>query len=170
MNFSKRVLGGVSSLFLVIGVGMLTVSAQTATIGTKAAGEQAAAKPLPLMKEIRGVKLGMTKDEVTDQLGGSEQSDKRGMFYEFSGDQSMQISLTPEGTVSQIAIFYNGKDAKAPSVSDVFGPDVAVEPAENGSVYKMMRYKDANLWIAFSLTNPADRPMTVITMKRIGSQ
>lgn len=167
-NFSTRAVWGTIGLSLALILGVVGVSGQTTTVGAKgSAGQTEETKPTPIMTDIRGVKLGMTKDEVVDILGDPEQSDKRGLFYEFSGAQTMQISLTPEMNVSQIAMFYNGKDSKAPTVSEIFGPDVSVTPADNGSVYKMVRYMDANLWVAYSLINPKDRPMTVITMKWI---
>ena len=124
----------------------------------------------PFVSDLKGVNVGMTKKEVEGVLGRARVSDDAGLYYSFSDTQSAQIGLDNEGKVRTIALIYSEGDKQAMSYTDVFGPGTPPTPDANGNVYKMMRYPSAGFWISYSLTNTADSPMTVITMRRIEAQ
>jgi hypothetical protein len=124
----------------------------------------------PFVSDLKGVKVGMTKKEVEGVLGRARVSDDAGMYYSFSDTQSAQIGLDSEGKVRTIALLFSEGDKHAMSYTDVFGPGTPPAPDANGNVYQMVRYPSAGFWISYSLTNTADSPMTVITMRRIETQ
>jgi hypothetical protein len=126
-----------------------------------------AAAPAPFIDDVSGVSVGMTADEVKDKLGKPESSDASSMYYELDGSKTLRLRLDADKKVSLIAAMYMGNDANPPKVTDVFGPDVNIEPGENGSVYKMVRYPSAGFWVAYSRLNAGGDPLTTITIQKL---
>jgi outer membrane protein assembly factor BamE (lipoprotein component of BamABCDE complex) len=122
----------------------------------------------PAVKELRGISLGMTVDEVRSKLGKPLSQDDSGLYYSFSNTESAQIGLNSDGKVRTIATIYSGGDQNAPKFEDVFGPNVQVAASDNGRVYKMVRYPSAGFWIAYSKIGTDKSELTTVTMKKIG--
>ena len=122
----------------------------------------------PAVKELRGISLGMTVDEVRSKLGKPLSQDDSGLYYSFSNSESAQIGLDSAGKVRTIATIYSGGDQNAPKFEDVFGPSVQVAASDNGRLYKMVRYPSAGFWIAYSKIGSDKNELTTVTMKRIG--
>lgn len=122
----------------------------------------------PAVTELRGVSLGMTKAEVKDKLGRPLSEDDNGLFYTFSNTESAQIGLNADGKVRTIALIYSKGDSDAPKFQDIFGPDVQVAAADNGRIYKMVRYPAAGFWLAYSKIGEDKDALTTVTMKKIG--
>ena len=121
----------------------------------------------PLMTDYRGIKVGMTADEVRAKLNEKPKvADKTGFYYVFSDDESAQIALDKNKKVRVISVIYSGKNATAPKYEDVFGKDVVITPTTDGRIYKMMRYPDTGVLIVYSRA-AGDNPMTTITMQRM---
>jgi len=122
----------------------------------------------PAVKELRGISLGMTVDEVRSKLGKPLSQDDSGLYYSFSNTESAQIGLNSDGKVRTIATIYSGGDQNAPKFEDVFGPSVQVAASDNGRLYKMVRYPSAGFWIAYSKIGTDKNELTTVTMKKIG--
>lgn len=121
----------------------------------------------PFVTELRGVSIGMTRDEVKDKLGKPKVSDKAGMYFELAKNESAQIGIDAKGLVRTVALIYANGDSDAPKFEDIFGPDVAMVKKKDGSVYKLVRYRSAGFWIAYS-RSAGKKAMTTVTMRRIG--
>ena len=126
---------------------------------------QAQTKDQPIMKDYRGVKIGMAADEVREKLGSAKSEDKDGFFYVFSETETAQIMLDGEKKVSVISIDYSGEHQNPPKFEDVFGKSVKADAQSNGAVYKMVRYPDAGFWVAYSRL-AGDKPMVSITINK----
>jgi len=122
---------------------------------------------MPVITSLKGVTVGMSKDEVKDLLGKPKSSDKTSMLYSFSKTETAQIGLDTKSKVRTIALLFMDGDPKAMSFADVFGPDAKAYPKKNGSIYKMVRYPAAGYWVSYSLTNPTKNAMTVVTMRKM---
>lgn len=141
----------------------------TATTTVPAPQVKSAAEVLqPAVTELRGVSLGMTKDEVKAKLGKPLSEDDKGFFYTFSNTESAQIGLNADGKVRTIALIYSKGDSDAPKFEDIFGPNVQVAAADNGRIYKMIRYPSAGFWVAYSKIGEDKDALTTVTMKKIG--
>ena len=147
---------------------VLTVFAVGAVLGQ--VGSTAKKNAGPLITDLKGVKIGMTKDEVKEKLGKPSTGDKTGLVYTISKIETAQIGLDSKGNVRTVALIYSDEDANAPKFADIFGPDVPMETKKNGSVYKLVRYPSAGFWIAYSRSIVDKKPLTTITMRKITTQ
>jgi hypothetical protein len=127
----------------------------------------APAKAAPLVSDLKGVKLGMTADEVKKVLGSSDSSDATGMYFDLKNGESLQLQLGPDKRVYMIAMMYSGKDADTPDITAVFGPDAKAEPDAGGRVYKLVKYPSAGYVLMYSHIKAGDTPMTTITMTKL---
>ncbi|MEP7213233.1 MAG: hypothetical protein ABI791_09170 [Acidobacteriota bacterium] len=122
---------------------------------------------VPAVNDLKGISLGMTANEVKKTLGDPDTADATGMYFELKNGESLQLRLNAEKKVSMIAAMYTGKNAKAPEFTAVFGPDVKIEPGENGRLYKLVRYPASGYWVAYSRINSGDSAMTTVTMTKM---
>ena len=121
----------------------------------------------PVMTDYKGIKIGMTADEVRDKLDTKPKvSDKDGYYYVFSDEESAQITLDKNKKVRVISIMYSGKDTSAPKYEDVFGADVPVAEKPSGRIYNLVRYPAAGYWVAYN-RSAGDSPTTTVTMQRM---
>ncbi|MGI9036092.1 MAG: hypothetical protein ACR2GD_08645 [Pyrinomonadaceae bacterium] len=120
---------------------------------------------MPVMKDYRGVTIGMTAKEVKDKLGKAKIEDKTGFYYKFSDDEKAQIVLGKNKNVRIISIRYSSKNENAPKIQDVFGADATATPAAGGAIYKLVRYPAAGYLIVYS--KGGANGMTVVTMQKM---
>ncbi len=146
--------------------GAVQAKVEKPAVKEKPAAPASQESPAPVVTSLGGLTLGLTADEAKDKLGKPDVSDKTGMLFTPSGTESIQIGLDEEGKIRTIAHIYTDGDKKAPSFEDVFGPGVE-KPESTGTLYKMVRYPEAGMWLSYSLTNADSKPMTVVTMRRI---
>ncbi|HEY2846353.1 MAG TPA: hypothetical protein VGI80_00960, partial [Pyrinomonadaceae bacterium] len=66
--------------------------------------------------------------------------------------------------VRTVAAIYAAGSKHAPAFKDIFGSSAE---ETNGDVYKMERYTDAGYWVSYSRTNSQDKPIVVVTIKKI---
>lgn len=141
-----------------------------ATMAAFAQDGQTAKQSGPVITDLKGIKIGMTKDEVREKLGKPSTSDKSSMVYTLSKIETAQIGLNSKGNVRTIALIYTDDDADTPKFEDVFGPSVEKVTKKNGSVYKLVRYPSAGFWIAYSRSIIDKKPLTTITMRKLETQ
>ena len=135
-----------------------------AQVAARPAGETVTAKGTvePLYREYRGVRLGMSADEVRAKLGMPEEKSDGMDFFVFSDKERARVYYQ-DGKASAVIATYIGKDAAAPAPAAVLGSDIEAKP--DGSMYRMTPYPQAGYWVAYSRT-PGDSPMVMITMQK----
>lgn len=145
---------------VVLILSIATAQGQTAT--TNVAANAAANANVPLFTEYRGVKIGMSAEEVRSKLDQIKKGDHQD-FLVLSEQESAQIYYDDKGKVTAISVDYfdNGK-APAPDV--VLG--AAIEPKADGSMYKMNRYPAAGYWVSYNRT-AGDKPIVTVTMQKM---
>ncbi len=118
----------------------------------------------PLMREYRGVQIGMPAEQVRQKLGTPRDSSAREEFYVVSDSESLQIFFDAQRKVFGVAANYLGDVTAAPTPEKVFGS--AAEARPDGSVYKMVRYQRAGYFVVYTRT-AGDSPLVTVTMQKI---
>ena len=122
---------------------------------------QTAAANAPVFADYRGVKIGMTADEVRGKLDGLKKGERQD-FLVFSEHESAQIYYDAAGKVTAISIDYF--DTSAPSPDAVLG--TALQAKADGSMYQLNRYPEAGYWVSYNRT-AGDKPIVTITMQKM---
>jgi hypothetical protein len=118
----------------------------------------------PVLREYRGIKIGMTLDAVHQKLGDPKEKSDRLDIYTFSDSETAQIYYDESKKVMAIAVIYTGRDNNAPTAKAVLGTDV--QPRPDGSAYLMIRYPKAGYWVSYSRT-AGEEPIVTVTMQRM---
>ena len=150
----------------------LNVSAQTVaptpnSDSTRVADDDAAridATTGPTFKDYKGVRIGMTADEVRQKLGTPELKDKTQDLFLISDVEMVQVVYDKDGKVSVVSITYSGENDAAPTALAVLGEEVAA--GADGSAYKLVRYPTVGYWVAYSRSS-GDAPVVSVTMKKM---
>ncbi|HEX8290241.1 MAG TPA: hypothetical protein VF570_00720 [Pyrinomonadaceae bacterium] len=166
-RFHLRILSELVLLALaVFALGSLLAHAQKNTPKTTAPTQTAAGSAdadTPLLREYRGVTLGMTAEEARKKLGEPADKSDAQDFYTFSETESAQIFYDASRKVMAISAHYAGGAAGTPDAKTVLGTDVPAK--EDGSAYKMVEYKRAGCWVSYSRT-AGDAPIVTVSMKK----
>ncbi|MET0647296.1 MAG: hypothetical protein ABW208_11790 [Pyrinomonadaceae bacterium] len=117
----------------------------------------------PLYGEFKGLKLGASQDETRKLLGNPQEKGKVQDFFVFSERERARVYYDDKGAASAIIVIYIGTAADAPTARAILGSDI--EPKQDGSLYKMVKYPKAGYWVAYSRT-AGEQPLTIITMQR----
>lgn len=116
----------------------------------------------PLLKDYRGVKIGMSVDEVRAKLEQIKKGEGQD-FLVFSDEESAQIYYDSQGKVTAISIDYFN-NGEAPSPNAVLGS--ALQAKADGSMYQLNRYPEAGYWVSYNRT-AGDKPIVTITMQKM---
>lgn len=153
-------------LLMLLAAAAQAVSKTNQTAQTEAAAQNtsppAAAAAEPLLREYKGVTLGMSAKDTRDKLGKPEEKSEAMDFFVFSEKERARVYYQG-GKVSAIIATYIGKDGGAPLPAAVLGMEIEAKP--DGSLYKMVTYPQAGYWVAYSRTT-GDSPMVMITMQK----
>jgi len=136
-------------------------NAQEVAVNSKASS--AAAANVPVFADYRGIKIGMTADEVRAKVEGVKKGDGQD-FLTFSEHESAQIYYDDKGKVTAISIDYIGDKSGAPAPEAVLGATIEAKP--DGSMYQLNRYRDAGYWVSYNRT-AGDKPIVTITMQKM---
>lgn len=118
----------------------------------------------PLYTEYKGVRLGMTDQEVHAKLGQALKVDESD-FYIFSDKETAQIAYDANRKVTAISVDYV-EGVGAPDYKTVVGPDIEVRP--DGSMYKIVHYDQLGFWVSYNRTGRSSTVATVsITIQKI---
>jgi hypothetical protein len=137
---------------------------QVATSAGPAKATSVAPVIRPVFTEYKGVKIGMSADDVRRQLGKPKESDKTQDVFMFSDKEYVQIYYDNARKVTAVSINYMGKDNDAPAAKDVLGKEP--EAKADGSIYELVRYPDAGYWVSYNRMN-GDSPLTTVTMQKM---
>ena len=135
---------------------------EVATV-TNPSASNAATSNVPVFTDYRGVKIGMTAEEVRAKLDRVKKGDSQD-FLVFSERESAQIYYDDQGKVTAISIDYFGDISNAPSPDAVLG--AALQAKADGSMYQLNRYPEAGYWVSYNRT-AGDKPIITITMQKM---
>jgi len=103
----------------------------------------------PPYSTYKGVRLGMTAEEVRTKLGNPAFMDKELGYFVFSETETVQIGYDAAGKVKTISVDYlNGTGAPEPRA--VVGAELVTR--ENGTRYKVVYYEDQGFSVWYSVT------------------
>jgi hypothetical protein len=128
------------------------------------ASAQTAETNVPVFKEYRGVRIGMSVDDVRKNLDGVKDGGPGQDFFTYSERESAQIYYDSNRKVMAVSVDYFGGDSNAPSATAVLGEDLQAKP--DGSMYQLKRYPDAGYWVSYNRT-AGNKPVVTITMQKI---
>ena len=120
------------------------------------------AAPQPLFSEYKGIRLGMTADQVRAKLGAPTVKGDDQDYYAFSETESAQFAYDQTLKVVTISIDYTG--AGAPDYRNIVGPTLDERP--DGSLHKLVRYQAHGFWVSYCRT-AGTPPIVTITIQKI---
>lgn len=124
----------------------------------------AAAAPGPLYQDFRGVRLGMTADQVRERLGKPKDKGDEMDYFEFSDTHRARVYYGTDSNVEAIIATYIGNESGAPAPEAILG--TGIEMAKDGSGAKKVDYPAQGYWVAYSRT-AGDAPLVMITIKKL---
>ena len=117
----------------------------------------------PLYTDYKGVKLGMTPQEVRAKLGDPVLKDAEMDYFVFSENVTAQVVYDKTQKVRIISVDYaNG--AGAPDYHAIVGTELETRP--DGSTYKSIRYEAQGFWVSYNRT-AGTAPIVTITIQKI---
>jgi len=113
------------------------------------------------MREYKGVKLGLSRDEVHKVLGNPATTSENQDAYDLPGDTSLTVHFD-NSAVKAIQISF--LDAKtAPAMKDVVGEsDVEVTQMENGATHARVNVSAEKFWVSYYKSK--DGATTLVTI------
>jgi len=118
----------------------------------------------PLFTEYKGVKLGMSAQEVRAKLGNPVLKDDAMDYFIFADGVTAQFVYDKTHAVRTISVDYAGGTG-APEYRAVVG-NTELETRPDGSAYKTVRYESHGFWVSYNRT--AGPVITVtITIQKI---
>lgn len=118
-----------------------------------------------VMNEYRGVKLGLTQEEVRQKLGKPNNSSETDEDYDLGNGNSMQVHYGADKKVDTIVLYFYSNDEKVPKFAEVIG-DGKIEKLNDTIEKGKLVDNNGKLSITMVHTGGAS-PMTVITIKRL---
>jgi hypothetical protein len=119
----------------------------------------------PVLRDYRGVQIGMSQEQARQRLGTPGDVSDRQDFYTFSGAESAQVFYDAQKRVFAVSVNYLGERSGAPAPEKVFGVAAAAE--SDGSVYKLVKYRRAGYFVVYSRSGGDAPPLVTVTMQRI---
>lgn len=135
---------GLSKQHLVRSLACTLVIGSLVVMGAPELTSITAASPQKVMREYKGVRLGMKSEEVQAALGKPENKSEASEEYKLSGDDTLTVHYD-SGLVKALMFYYS--DAKnAPTWKDVVG-DAEVKVNENGSKFAKVEVSAEKFWV-----------------------
>ena len=145
-----------------IQAGAFTSNINTPSGQEKVAGTDPATEPA--FKDYKGVRIGMSADEVAEKLGEPAVKDDNEEVFIISDFEMVQVLYDKTGGVSAISVTYSAEHPNPPTALAVLGEDVAADA--DGRIYKLTRYPDLGYWMAYSRT-AGEAPVVSVTMNKM---
>jgi hypothetical protein len=118
-------------------------------------------KVIDVMREYRGIKLGMKRDVVRDELGKPELSDQAQDSFKIGGEDRI-TTLYDNDTVKMIQLYFF-ESKKVPSWADVVGT-TEIEQNPDGSKIARVEVPEENFWVSMSQSKGGD--VITVTISR----
>jgi hypothetical protein len=152
------------SLTFAFAAGLLLLSSINAQTQRHAATPAAADDDSAVLKEYRGVQLGMPAEEVRKKLGNPKDKNDEQDFFIFNETETAQIVYDQAHKVITISADFLTVNNDVPTAKKVFGIDV--EAKADGSIYKLVRFPKAGYWLSYNRTGGTS-PLTTVTLQKI---
>ena len=120
----------------------------------------------PVFSEYRGIKIGMTADEVRKLVDKLQDKGEKQDFFVLSDTETAQVFYDKDRKVRAISIDYLGKGSNPPMPVEVLGEEI--QPKSDGSMYGLKHYPSAGFWVAYNRT-AGDDPTVTITMQKVAA-
>lgn len=157
MNIKSALL--VTVFIVLCGAFASNVLAQGSKSKNASAFSPPAAVQQPLYSDYKGVRIGMTDQEVHAKLGSPLKIDDV-EFYVFSDNETAQVAYDAQKKVTAISVDYAGGTG-APDYKNVVGPNIDVRP--DGSMYKIVHYEQLGFWVSYNRTGK-NTPVTTVSV------
>lgn len=135
--------------------------AQTAPT-TEPQQPQAALQIIPLMREYRGVKLGLDRKAVKAAMGDVARSDKDFDEFKLGGSDLMTVRYDEKEIVKTIQLYFTDA-AHAPKWVEVVG-DAEIQEKPTGSKFARAVNREENFWV--TMFQSKSGAVTTITLSR----
>jgi len=153
----------ITILFALVLCGAPALHAQTpAKIEAQQTQQAQASEALPVMREYRGVKLEMGREQVKAVMGGAAQTGKDWDEFKLGSGDLMTVHYDDKGAVKTIQLYFTDSD-HAPKWAEVVG-DAEIQEKPTGSRYARAVNKEENFWITMFQSKSGD--VTTITLSR----
>ena len=127
----------------------------------RGAATNLSASPQPLFSEYKGIRLGMTAQEVRAKLGEPTVKGDDQDYYVISQTETAQFAYDKAQQVVTISIDYTGPGL--PDYRNVVG--ASIDEKEDGALYKMVRYEAQRFWVSYNRTSGAAPTVTITIQK-----
>jgi hypothetical protein len=121
----------------------------------------ASPKETKVMREYRGIKLGMKRDELLDALGKPELSGKGQDTFKIGGDDQLTAHYDNDGVKVIQLYFFESK--QVPNWTDVVG-DTEIKQRQDGSKFARVEVTEEKFWVSMFQGKSGD--VTTITISR----
>ena len=116
----------------------------------------------PAFAEYKGIRIGMSAEDVRAKLDHLKEKGSASDFFAFSEAETAQVYYDAQGKVTAVCVVYSGDEAPKPEA--VLGE--ALEAKPDGSMYALKRYPAAGYWVAYSRT-AGKNPIVTVTMQKM---
>lgn len=157
-----NILRAVVALVIALLVAVIIAKAQTPRSPNSNAFRDSTTTQQPLFTDYKGIRIGMTAEEVQAKLGKGMRIDEQ-EFFVFNERETLQIAYDKTNKVMGISVDFLG-GVGAPDYTTVVGPDITVRP--DGSMYKMVRYDQLGFWVSYNRTSKTSVAMVTITIQK----
>ena len=145
-----------------IQAGAFTSNISTPSGQEKVAGTDPATEPA--FKDYKGVRIGMSADEVAEKLGEPAVKDENEGVFLISDVEMVQVLYDKTGGVSALSITYSAEHTNPPKALAILGEDVTADA--DGRIYKLIRYPESGYWVAYNRTAGA-APVVSVTINKM---
>ncbi len=150
--------------FVALFLGVQVVCAQSAADSTdRRQSQNTAVDPQPpkVMRDFRGVKLGLKPEEVRALMGKPQTSGKDQESFKIDGDNQLTVHYDNDGVRAIQLYFADSKDA--PPWKDVVG-DMEITEMANGGKTARVVLGEEKFWV--SMYQSKDGSVTTVTISR----
>jgi hypothetical protein len=157
----KRLLK-VAIAFVVVGsFALCAQGVKSAQGSTRTTIQKATPQDVKAMREYKGVKLGMKREDVQKAMGKPENSSENSDDYKLTGDDTMTVHFEKDEVKAIQLAFLDAKNA--PAWNDVVG-DAEVNQTDSGAKHARKVVAAENFWVSIYQTK--DGSITRITISR----
>lgn len=157
-NYARTILLALAVIMTLLLLGALAYGQQRA----RGTATNLSATPQPLFSEYKGLRLGMTAQEVRAKLGDPTLKADDQDYYIVSESETAQFAYDQLKKVVTISIDYTG--AGAPDYRNIVG--ASINENSDGSLYKLVRYEAQRFWVSYSRT-ASTPPIVTITIQKM---